>query len=151
MGHCPRPAVVRRFRRARLDIAGDWVSVRQRRNRRQIVPTPALLARPPLTAKLVPVADAEFVRRPAFHVRMGVVGLVAIERVRRATSGPPALGRGTGSVVPDGLPSGVCSAFFPSALARAHMSRRFRIQFGAEQQGERGQPEPDQRDDHGRQ
>jgi hypothetical protein len=81
MGSLP-PLAVRRFRRARLRIAGEWVSVRQRRHRRQIVPTSALLARPPLTAKLVSVAEAEFVRRPAFHVRVGVLGLVATERVR---------------------------------------------------------------------
>jgi penicillin-binding protein 2 len=76
-GHRRRLAVVRRVRRVRLGVAGEWVSVRQRRHRRRIAPTSALLVRPPLTAKPVSVAEAEFVRRPAFHVRVGVVGLIA--------------------------------------------------------------------------
>jgi penicillin-binding protein 2 len=76
-GHRRREAVVRRLRRARFGVAGEWVSVRRRRRRRWVTPTAPLFVRPPPTAEPVSVVEAEFVRRPAFHVRVGVLGLAA--------------------------------------------------------------------------
>jgi penicillin-binding protein 2 len=75
-GHRRRQAVVRRLRRARFGVAGEWVSVRRRRRRWKAASAPVVV-RPPVTAEPVSVAEAEFIRRGAFQVRVGALGLLA--------------------------------------------------------------------------
>ncbi|HWJ45700.1 MAG TPA: penicillin-binding transpeptidase domain-containing protein [Gaiellaceae bacterium] len=76
-GHRRRRAVIRRPRRAHFGDAGEWASVRRRR-RRPAARTAPLVVTPPLTAEPVAVAEAEFVHRPAFHVRVAALGLIAM-------------------------------------------------------------------------
>ena len=77
-GHRRRQvAAARPPRRARFGAAGEWASVRRRR-RRLVSRMPAVVIRPRPRAEPVSVAELDYFRRPAFHVRVGAVGLVAV-------------------------------------------------------------------------
>src|SRR5438876_8734677 len=75
-GYRRRQAAVRPPRRARFGAAGEWASVRRRR-RGLMSRMPAVAIRPRPSAEPVSVAERDYFRRPAFHVRVGAVGLVA--------------------------------------------------------------------------
>src|SRR6266516_3442890 len=75
-GHRRRQAAVRPPRRARFGAAAEWASVRRRR-RGWVSRMPAVVVRPRPSAEPVSVAERDYFRRPAFHVRVGAVGLVA--------------------------------------------------------------------------
>jgi penicillin-binding protein 2 len=75
-GHRRRQAVVRPPRRALFGAAAEWASVRRRR-RRWVARMPAVVIRPRPSAEPVSVVERDYFRRPAFHVRVGAVGLVA--------------------------------------------------------------------------
>jgi penicillin-binding protein 2 len=76
-GHRRRLAAARPPRRARFGAAGEWASVRRRR-RRLASRMPAVVIRARPRAEPVSVAELDYFRRPAFHVRVGAVGLVAV-------------------------------------------------------------------------
>src|SRR5919202_6303882 len=76
-GHRRRNADVRPSRRVGLGPAGAWASV-PRRRRRWRLRVPELLLRPRLITEPVSYAERDFFRGPAFFVRVGVLGLVAI-------------------------------------------------------------------------
>jgi penicillin-binding protein 2 len=75
-GHRRRQAVARPKRRARFGAAAEWASVRRRR-RGLVSRIPAVAIQPRPSAEPVSVAERDYFRRPAFHVRVGAVGLVA--------------------------------------------------------------------------
>jgi len=62
----------------RLGGAGDWVSVRRRRRRWRSLASPLLVLRPRLSVEPISAAERDFFHRPAFYVRVGALGLVAM-------------------------------------------------------------------------
>ena len=76
-GHRRRQAAVRPSRSARFGAAAQWASVRRRR-RTWVSRMPVVVIRPRPSAEPVSVAERDYFRRPAFHVRVGAVGLVAM-------------------------------------------------------------------------
>src|SRR2546429_5954028 len=75
-GHRHRQAAVRPPRRARFGAAAEWASVRRRRRGWGSRMAPVVV-RPRPSVEPVSVAERDYFRRPAFHVRVGAVGLVA--------------------------------------------------------------------------
>jgi len=76
-GHRRRRAVVRPSRRARFGGTSDWVSTRRRRRRWGALSAPLRL-RPRLILEPVSAAEREFFDRPAFYLRVGGLGLIAV-------------------------------------------------------------------------
>jgi penicillin-binding protein 2 len=76
-GHRRLNAVVRRPRRAGFGAAATWFSVRRRRHRWGS-PATALPLRSPPIAEPVSTAEREYFERPAFYLRVGALGAVAM-------------------------------------------------------------------------
>ena len=76
-GHRRRRAAVRPRPRARFGGTSDWVSVRRRRRRWGTLSAPLLLSPRP-TVEPVSAAERDFFQRPAFYLRIGTLGLVAM-------------------------------------------------------------------------